>query len=168
MCQASTRTEKWVLRAMYVRSWLQWTGINAIICYDAELVEAVGTERGNEIYNTKEGRKDLKTFQMGRCGAGRGADSKNPKWHSFWVTGRKMELVAYRGSRRDLVQRRSQDFNLELTSGEYCTDVNIALRMEIMVKYTDFGAMVDEDVTRMSQQTEQWKAVGGQLRCREG
>lgn len=57
---------------------------------------------------------------------------------------------------------------MELTFGEYCTDVNMVLRMEIIVKYTDFGAMVDEDVTRMSWQTEQWKAVGGQSRCREG
>lgn len=39
-------------------------------------MEAVGTERENEIYNTKEGRKDLKTFQMGGRGAGRGANSK--------------------------------------------------------------------------------------------
>lgn len=43
---------------------------------------------------------------------------------------------------------------MELTLGEYCIDVDMALRMEIIVKYTDFGAMVDEDVTKMSWQKE--------------
>lgn len=33
-----------------------------VICYDTELVETVGTERENGIYNTKESWKRLKTF----------------------------------------------------------------------------------------------------------
>lgn len=46
--------------------------------------------------------------------------------------------------------------------------VDMELRMEMRAEYTGFRDTADRDVMRMAWQTEDWKAVGGQSRCREG
>lgn len=47
--------------------------------------------------------------------------------------------------------------------------MGMELTIELRVEYTDFGEnMVDKDVVRTAWQTEYWKAVGSQSRCRQG